>query len=241
MNTKCLIIAAGKGRRLQMRGDSKPLVSIFGMPLIERVIRAAHDAGGSDFYVVTGYLEGKVREFLDLLNEQLEIPITTIFNEDWEKENGLSVLKGRQHLNESFLLLMADHIFDPSIARKLIASPLNDGEIALGVDTNLKNPLVNLDDVTKVARKNGKICDIGKTLENFDGFDTGIFHCTPAIFSAIERSSERGDTSLSGGVRILAEENRVNAVDVGGHYWVDVDDPEALRWAENVLLNHLPG
>ncbi|MFQ5716908.1 MAG: NTP transferase domain-containing protein, partial [Nitrospinales bacterium] len=52
---KCLIIAAGRGSRLQMRGDSKPLIPIFGMPLIERVIRSAHEAGADDFYVVTGY------------------------------------------------------------------------------------------------------------------------------------------------------------------------------------------
>ncbi len=38
---KCLIIAAGKGGRLQQRGDSKPLVPILGIALIERVIRAA--------------------------------------------------------------------------------------------------------------------------------------------------------------------------------------------------------
>lgn len=238
---KCLIIAAGRGSRLQMRGDSKPLIPIFGMPLIERVIRSAHEAGADDFYVVTGYRERQVREFLGELNEKLGIPITTIFNEDWEKANGLSALKGREHLSEPFLLLMSDHVFDPSIARKLIESPLKDGEISLGVDMDLKNPLVNLDDVTKVKTKDGKIQEIGKDLQDFNAFDTGVFHCTPAIFSAIERSSkERDDTSLSGGIRVLAAENQANTVDISGHYWIDVDDPAALRWAENVLLDHLP-
>ena len=52
---KCLIIAAGKGSRLQQRGDSKPLVPILGVPLIERVIRAAMEAGADEFYVVIGY------------------------------------------------------------------------------------------------------------------------------------------------------------------------------------------
>lgn len=241
MSVKCLIIAAGRGRRLQMRGDSKPLVPVFGMPLIERVIRSAHEAGANEFYVVTGHLNAKVREFLKSLNEQLGIPITAIFNEDWEKENGISVLKGKEHLKESFLLLMSDHIFDPSIARKMLESPPKDGEISLGVDTNLDNPLVNLDDVTRVATENGKVHGIGKGLKVFNAFDTGIFHCTPAIFDAIERcSKENDDTSLSGGVRALAAGNRVNAVDIGSHYWIDVDDPAAHRWAENVLLEHLP-
>ncbi len=52
---KCLIIAAGTGSRLQQRGDSKPLVSILGIALIERVIRAAMEAGADELYVVIGY------------------------------------------------------------------------------------------------------------------------------------------------------------------------------------------
>ena len=52
---KCLIIAAGKGSRLRQLGDSKPLVPVLGVPLIERAIRSAIEAGADDFYVVTGY------------------------------------------------------------------------------------------------------------------------------------------------------------------------------------------
>ena len=36
---KCLIIAAGKGKRLSQRGDSKPLIPFLGVPMIERVIQ----------------------------------------------------------------------------------------------------------------------------------------------------------------------------------------------------------
>jgi hypothetical protein len=46
---KCLIIAAGKGSRLRPRGDSKPLIPILGVPMIERVIRSALEAGTDDF------------------------------------------------------------------------------------------------------------------------------------------------------------------------------------------------
>ena len=61
---KCLIIAAGKGRRLQQRGNSKPLIPILGIPLIERVIRAALEAGADEFYVVIGYRGEQGRDFL---------------------------------------------------------------------------------------------------------------------------------------------------------------------------------
>lgn len=239
---QCLIIAAGKGHRLRSKGDSKPIIPIFGVPLIERVIRCAQEGGVDDFFVVTGYQGERVRVFLHHLADRLGIRITPIVNEDWEKENGLSVLKARDCLREPFLLLMADHLFDPSIVRKLIELPLADGEIALGVDGNRSNPLIDLEDVTRVKTEGGKIRDIGKNLKDYNGFDTGLFVCTPAIFDALERcEKETGDTSLSGAVRGLAASGRANAVDINGHFWIDVDDPEAFRRAENALLDHLRG
>ena len=100
---KCLIIAAGKGSRLQQRGDSKPLVPILGIPLIERVIRAAMEAGADEFYVVIGYQGERVRLFLERLAERLAIRITPLVNDDWEKDNGLSVLKARDVLHLSLI------------------------------------------------------------------------------------------------------------------------------------------
>ena len=61
---QCLILAAGQGRRLQHQGDSKPLVPLLGVPLIERVIRAAREAGAEAFYVVVGYQGDRLRTFL---------------------------------------------------------------------------------------------------------------------------------------------------------------------------------
>ena len=128
---KCLIIAAGKGSRLRQRGDCKPLIPILGVPLIERVIRSAREAGADDFYVVTGHCGKDLRTFLNRLSGRVEIPITPIVNEQWEKENGLSVLRAREYLREPFLLLMADHLLEPSIARQLMEFPVADGEITL--------------------------------------------------------------------------------------------------------------
>ena len=237
---KCLIIGAGKGSRLRLRGDSKPLIPILGVPLIERVIRSAREAGADDFYVVTGYHGERVRTFLKGLSDRTGIRITPIINGDWEKANGLSVLKARQYLADPFLLLMADHLFEPSIAREMLEIPLAQGEIGLAVDRDICNSLVDMGDVTRVKTEGGKINNIGKGLTDFNGFDTGIFVSTPAVFDALERCAEEsGDTSLSGAVRVLAAEGRAKAVDINGHFWIDVDDPAAVRRAENVLLADL--
>jgi len=166
---KCLIIAAGKGSRLWRRGDSKPLISILGVPLIERVIRSAMQAEIDDFYVVSGYQGERVRHFLARLARRCRVEITHIINHAWEQDNGLSVLKARAHLDGPFLLLMGDHLFDPAILRDLASKPLPGGEITLAVDSDTTNSVINMDDVTRVKSKNGKVREIGKGLGAFDG------------------------------------------------------------------------
>ena len=240
MGIKCLIIAAGQGSRLQQRGDSKPLIPILGIPLIERVIRSAMEADADEFYVVIGWQSDLIRDFLERLAKRLAIQITPLVNEDWEKENGLSVLKARDVLQEPFLLLMADHLFDPVLVRALTTHSLLDGEVALVVDSDIHNPLVDMDDVTRVRVENGKICDIGKEMTDFNGFDTGIFLCSSAIFRALDQSREKdGDTTLSGAIRVLAENGRAKAISSSNGFWIDVDDPAAFKRAEKALLDRL--
>ncbi|RLE35496.1 hypothetical protein DRJ24_02440, partial [Candidatus Acetothermia bacterium] len=236
---KCLILAAGEGRRICGEGESKPLIPLLGVPLIERVVRSALESGADEFYVVTGYEGERVRDFLKRLEERLKIRITPLVNDRWEEGNGLSVLKARDVLDEPFLLLMGDHLFDPQMARALIVHEPPEGEIALVVDEDLANPLVDTEDVTRVKVEDGRIRDIGKGLADFNGFDTGIFLCSSAIFNALDQSMEKdGDTTLSGGVRVLAAKGRANAVPVSG-FWIDVDDPPALKRAEKALLDRL--
>jgi len=236
---KCLIIAAGDGSRLRQKGDSKPLIPILGIPLIERVIRSAMEAGVDEFYVVIGWQSDLVRDFLERLAKRLAIQITPLVNEDWEKENGLSVLKARDVLQEPFLLLMADHLFDPELVRALTTHSLPDGEVALVVDSDIHNPLIDMDDVTRVRVKNGKICDIGKGMTDFNGLDTGIFLCSSAIFEALEQNREKdGDMTLSGAIRVLTEDGRANAI-ASNSFWIDIDDPAAFKRAEKALLDCL--
>ena len=175
---KCVILAAGKGSRLHNLKYNKPSIPILGVPLIERVIYSAVEAGADDFYVITGYREERIRTTLKQVIDRQGIRITPVFNENWRKENGISLLRAKEYLHEPFLLLMADHLFDPEIARKLLEFDLADDEMVLAVEKNIhNNRYIDSEDVTKVLTKNGKILDIGKDLTDFNGFDTGIFLC----------------------------------------------------------------
>jgi CDP-L-myo-inositol myo-inositolphosphotransferase len=238
---KCLILAAGKGTRLAARGDPKPLVSFLGLSLIERTILTAQSCGLAEFYVVTGYSGHKVRAFLDKFGQEKNLNITHVINEDWEKGNGLSVLKAKELLDEKFILMMVDHLFDRDILLTLKDQQIQENEVILAVDSNVSsNNLVDIDDVTKVLVKDGRILDIGKNIDKYSAFDTGFFLCSPSIFAAIEKSiTLDNDSTLSGGVRILANGNAVGALDVSGNFWMDLDDNNAFRKAEKRILGKL--
>lgn len=229
----CLILAAGKGSRLVARGDSKPLVQLGGIPLIERVILTVMEAGVTDFYVVIGYNGDKIQERLKAFKQRHPVTIDFIYNNQWEKENGISVFCARGKLRESFLLLMSDHLFDAAIIRELSSEGVFDGEIKLAVDMKINdNPLVDLDDVTKVLVENGRIRDIGKTIPEYNAFDTGIFLATPALFDALEASIIDGDSSLSGGICKMACNQRAYVFDIGNCSWIDIDDEAAFTRAQ---------
>lgn len=240
---KCVILAAGRGLRLQ-RSDSKPLTPLLGLPLIERTLRTAREGGATGFVVVTGYRSKQVGDFVAALGQRLGIEVTLVENPDWEhKENGASLLAARAHLDEPFLLTMADHLFEAETVRKLMAAEVPEDGLLLACDYNRYNPLADPEDVTRmqVDRDSGAIRDIGKGLEAFNALDTGLFLCTPGFLSELEQAEQEGDSSLSAGVRRLAEKNKALALDVTGAFWIDVDDEAAFRRAEDALLESIRG
>jgi 1L-myo-inositol 1-phosphate cytidylyltransferase len=232
---KCLIIAAGMGGRLREMGPSKPLVHVRGVPLLERVIARAHSAGVDRFFVVSGYRGEDVRASLDALAARQAIPIVHIVNDDWERANGVSVLKAKPFLDGPFLLTMCDHLVDPDILRSLMATTPEPDTVTLAVDFNVAGSINDLEDVTRVKCFDGRIEHIGKVIRDFNAIDTGIFLCTPILFEALEASQAAGDDSISGAMNVLARWNKARAIDVQGRLWLDVDDLPGLRKAEELL------
>jgi 1L-myo-inositol 1-phosphate cytidylyltransferase len=231
---QCLILAAGNGTRIRSvsGGLPKPLVDFRGKPILEHIILRAHRAGIDRFVIVVGYRSDLIRRWFD--GRSLGVSVTFVENPDYHKSNGISALKARNEVHENFLLLMADHLFEPETARVVLKQRLAPGEVILAVDPNIDR-IFDLDDATKVRRDGNRIVDIGKEIAHYDALDTGMFLCSPALFDRLESATKDGNCSLSDGMRQLAEERRLRALEIGEAHWQDVDTPEALAHAEGVF------
>ena len=229
--TDAVILMAGVGSRLGDAGGAlaKPLVQIAGRPLICYTFDALERAGVRTIHGVMGAnserLSAEVRELLPA-----SMRFNTIINREWRKQNGVSVLCAADHVQDPFILAMGDHLFEPKLVETLLARG-DHALVNLAVDRKIDS-IFDLDDATKVQTIGVRIVAIGKQLEDYDAIDTGVFLCSPEIFRFLKAAQRGGDCSLSDGVRLMASEGKVRAVDVGDAWWQDVDTPEMLEQAE---------
>ena len=234
--TECLILAAGNGSRIASVADGgpKPLVPLRGVPLLEHVMMSARRRESTRFVIVAGYRADLIRTWLAADRSINGISVTLIENPEYHKANGVSALAAKAEFNEPFLLLMSDHIFEPTTAKALLRQPLADDEVILAVDSKLDR-IFDFDDATKVRCEGNHVVEIGKHLSRYDALDTGMFLCSPALFNWLESAKKNGDCSLSDGMRKLAQERKLRAFDIGDRHWHDVDSPQALAHAEKIF------
>jgi choline kinase len=237
---KALIIAAGRGERLRPFTDKEPksLIPLLGLRLIERVILSAKEAMISEFVVVIGYLGKKLKKFLGD-GTRYGVQISYVENSRWEYGNGVSVYEARELLKDRFILLMSDHIFNPRILSSLKGCKIGADECMLCVDVRMKY-ILDINDATKVRVADGWIVEIGKSLEEYNGIDMGIFLCSPIIFTILERNITKGRYSLTESIRELALKGKMRAycIDDDENYWIDIDTPKNMRFTEKFLSMH---
>lgn len=237
-----LIIAAGFGSRLRDISESKPLTPVAGVPLLELGVRQAKAAGAKRVVVVTGHEAERLEAALPELSSRIGLPVVARRVDDWSKPNGWSVMAGAAQIDGNYLLMMSDHIFSAPILTGLAQQHGPERGVTLAVDRRIADPLIDPDDATWVERDaNGFIRAIGKTIEVFDAVDCGAFLCTPELAGAIAGAIAEGKAgSLSEGMQRLADAGRAATWEIGGAWWLDVDDPRAHALAEAQAPLHLP-
>ena len=232
--SEAVILMAGSGSRLG-GGDSsflKPLVPVLGCPLISYTFDALLKAGVKKVNLIVGYESKRMTGAIkSLIPPRLESRF--IENRDWQKQNGISLLAAARHVTAPFLLTMSDHLFDPSIGDLLIErSDFN--QLNLAVDKKLDS-IFDLDDAMKVRTFGNRVVAIGKDLVPYNAIDAGLFICSREIFDYLERAKSNGDCSLADGVRLMAADDKVRAIDIGPAWWQDVDTMAMLEAAETKL------
>jgi choline kinase len=232
--TTGVVLAAGFGSRLAGTAeetDLKPLTPVAGTPLLFRTLDSLAYAGCERAVVVLGYEPEAVCEAVEARYEgPLQVEYTR--NERFDQSNGFSVLAARPLVEGPFLLTMADHVLSDALmdCARQVTPPA--GGATLLVDRHLER-VFDMDDATKVGTEDGRVAAIGKTLDAYDAVDTGVFVCTPSLMDALQAvGDERGDVSLSDGVRRLARAGKMHAASIDGAFWQDVDTPAMLAHAE---------
>ena len=230
-----LILAAGNGSRIAVRSGElpKPLVKLNGTPLLEHVITSVKNAGIERFVIVVGFRGQMIREWYES-HPINGVEVTWVENPEYRKDNGISVLRASHLIQENFLLMMADHIFESKTASALLRQPLGREEVILAVDRNIEG-IFDLDDATKVRVDRDRIVEIGKALRHYNALDTGMFLCSRELFYWLEMAVVNGNCSLSDGLRLMAANRTFKAFDIGDAHWQDVDTPAALDYAHQVF------
>jgi 1L-myo-inositol 1-phosphate cytidylyltransferase len=225
---------AGTGSRLRGSATTiaKPLIPIAGRPLISYAIDSFARVGVKTFHAVVGpngtELAAAVAPLLPSRMQFRAIP-----NPHWQKQNGVSLLAAAGKVSAPFFLAMGDHLFESSILDRLLAEA-DIGLLNLAVDRKIDS-VFDLDDAMKVRTDQDRIAAIGKTLEDYNAIDTGIFVCPESVFDYLRRALKEGDCSLADGVRLMAAENKARAIEIGEAWWQDVDTPEMLARAEREI------
>ena len=235
-----VILAAGQGERLvgDRKTPPKPLISLLGLTLLERAILSCREAGIEEFFIALGHRKEEIEPRIGEWRKRYRISITPVENRSWQEGNGTSVLACSPYLSFRFLLLMCDHLFDPRVIPHLIAEGSDESACYLLVDPHT-DQVFDKEDATRVQVDDGRITAIGKGLDHYNGIDTGIFLCRPFLFDALKEAQAGGDGSLSGGIRRLAKQGRMRAVDFGEGFWLDIDTAKDLKQGRKLLLERV--
>lgn len=221
-----ILLAAGEGSRLRSAAPFKPLCLVGGRTLLDHALHGLAEAGLKRTVVVLGYGAEAIEAHLAARPSPLAVETV---RSDHRQPNGVSVLAAEPLVaGGDAVLAMCDHLVEPELYRRLAAAGAGAGA-RLGVDRRIESDWVDLDDVTRVATSDGRILAIGKGLEPYDCFDTGVFAISGALFTAL-RGLEA--PSLTEGMRVLAARGSALTIDCSDVDWIDVDDAWALGKAE---------
>ena len=226
MAVTAVIVAAGRGTRL--RAGCKPLAVVGGVTLLERALATATAAGIRRKVVVVSALDGPVASFCRRQCSDVEV----VCAPDHDRGNGATVAAGLAHAGGRCLVMMVDHLQEPATLRRVLDA---DGELVFAVDS--RAAYVDPDEATLVRRENGAVVAIDKRLASFDAIEAGLAVCSaePLVELAATLHGDLEFNRLK--TAWLDAGHRIDAVDIDGAFWADIDTPDERRRAIGHLVD----
>ncbi|MEL1227004.1 MAG: sugar phosphate nucleotidyltransferase [Candidatus Neomarinimicrobiota bacterium] len=233
---KLVIIAAGRGSRLksETKNNPKALTVINGYTIIDIILNNCVLNKINEVVIITGYDKTSIRSYLD--GKWKNLKIDYIYNDEWNLENGISVLKAKSAIgvNDEFMVSMSDHLYFADMMKKVKESSLSNRVVNVGLDFNI-NDIFDIDDGMKVFAQPDTMMvkSMSKNLKDYNAIDVGLFKCSYKFFSFLENLNKSGSCSLSAGCNELIVQELLGGVDIRESFWLDIDTPEALHFARN--------
>ncbi len=232
-----VLLVAGGGTRLRPLTDHRPkaLLDVGAATILGRTIDALGSVGVERLVLATGFCEEAVREAVR------DCPLEVVFcrNEAWETtQNAVSLTRCADAVGgASFFKLDGDVVFSAEVLARLAraAAPL---AVALDRRDGLG------DEEMKVLAEGARITRFGKGLDpaRAAGETMGIERIDASLvgrlFEALREAERAGRTDLyyeDVYDRLLDEGVEAMAVDVSDLPWTEVDTPEDLARAREIV------
>jgi choline kinase len=199
--------------------------------MLRRSIRNLVSVGVSEFVIVTGFEEGKLRRAVGAWFPGLSVEF--VYNRDFATTNNAdSLLLARAAVGGSpFLLLDSDIVYDPEIAERALAA----GETCLALRPSRS---LGAEEVKVETDTGGRVLAIGKDVHPAcaAGESVGIewfsAEASSALFETLERRIVRdglvGEYYEAAFQDMIDHGCAMRAFDITPHYASEIDTPEDL-------------
>lgn len=243
---QAIILAAGMGRRLGelTQNDTKCMVKVDGVRLVERTLRILDKKKLNRIIMVVGYQYEHLMEFVDSLN--IGTPIEYIINNVYYKTNNIFslALAKEKMIEDDTLLLESDLIFD----EKLIDLLIDDERDSLALVDKFESWM---DGTCIVVDQDDNIVDFiqGKLLKFHDkeqyyktvniykfgkDFSENVYVPFLEAYAKVMGNNEYYETVIK--LILLLDKNTMKAKRLNGELWYEIDDIQDLDIAETIFI-----